>query len=63
MPKSGKEVVSILKNNGWKVKSCRGSHVKLTRRSQTVIIPLHANKSLGIGLIKAIEKQSGDKIL
>lgn len=61
MSKSGKEIIAILKKKGWKTKSTRGSHVKLKKGVKTLIIPVHGNRSLGIGLLKAIEKQSGEK--
>jgi hypothetical protein len=40
-----------------------GSHVEMKKGSNTTIIPVHGNKDLKKGLIKAIEKQTGEKLL
>ena len=58
---SGSEVVSILQSFGFKVRSQRGSHVKLRRSSvegerQTLTIPLHAE--LDVGTLRAIVRQA-----
>jgi predicted RNA binding protein YcfA (HicA-like mRNA interferase family) len=37
--------------------------VKLTKDGKVTHIPLHGNHDLGIGLIRAIEKQTGEKLL
>jgi predicted RNA binding protein YcfA (HicA-like mRNA interferase family) len=63
MSLSGKKIVKILKKKGWVVKSQRGSHVKLVKDDKTTEVPVHGNHDLGKGLIKAIEKQTGEKIL
>ena len=41
----------------------RGSHVKMVKDGKVSEIPVHGNHDLGIGLIKAIEKQTGEKLL
>ena len=63
MPISGKEVIKRLKKLGWEIKSQRGSHVKLVKDGKTTEVPVHANKDLKKGLIRGIEKQTGEKIL
>lgn len=63
MPVSGKKIMKMLLKRGWSKKSQRGSHVKLVKGSKQTEIPVHGNKDLGKGLIKAIEKQTGEKIL
>ena len=64
MPISGKTVVKVLKRCGWIEVSQKGSHVKLKKGAQTpVVIPVHGNKDLGKGLIKSIEKQTGEKLI
>ena len=64
MPISGKEVVKRLRKCGWKEKSQKGSHVKLEHPSKgIVVVPIHGNKDLGIGLIRAIEKQTLKELL
>ena len=62
MPLSGKRVIKILRQRGWEVVSQRGSHVKLAKGNKTTIVPLHGNQDLGKGLIRSIEKQTGENI-
>lgn len=63
MPVSGKIIVKILKKQGWTVISQKGSHVKLGKDGVTTVVPVHGNQDLGKGLVRAIEKQTGEKIL
>lgn len=57
---NGKEVIAILKKNGWEHTSTRGSHYKMEKKGyRSVPVPVHGAKELGIGLLKAIEKQTG----
>jgi len=35
----------------------KGSHLHVFLNGKTSVIPMHAGKDLGIGLLKAIEKQ------
>ena len=55
------EVIQKLKRAGFLEASQSGSHLKLfnpvTRR--IAIVPVHAGKTLPIGTLKSIEKQSG----
>ena len=62
MPMTPKEMVKLLKKNGFKVVSQNDSHKKLrndTTGKQT-IVPCHA-KSLKLGLEQEILKQAGLK--
>ncbi len=63
MPVSGKKIIKLLGKAGWEIISQTGSHVKLKKGKKVTHIPVHGNKDLGKGLIKAIEKQTGEKIL
>ncbi|MGK5086705.1 type II toxin-antitoxin system HicA family toxin [Bdellovibrionota bacterium FG-2] len=63
MPISGKRIIKILLQRGWVIKSQRGSHVKLSKDGKLTEVPLHGNHDLGRGLIRAIEKQTGEKLL
>lgn len=63
MPLSGKKVVRILLERGWIFKSQRGSHVKLTKDGRITEVPVHGNRDLGKGLLRAIERQTGEKLL
>lgn len=60
---NGKEVIAILKKHGWKQTSIRGSHYKMEKEGlRSVPVPVHGTEDLGIGLLKAIEKQTGVKL-
>lgn len=61
MPKlpvvSGKKVVKTLTKIGFKIVSRRGSHIKLKRDKQTVIVPNHKTIKRGTlrnGILKPI---------
>ncbi len=59
MPLSGKEVVKLLKRNGWNLSRVKGSHHIMTKGRETIPVPVHGNKALGRGLEKTILKQAG----
>lgn len=62
MPMSSKEMLKLLKENGFDVISQNGSHVKLKNpeTGKTVIVPYHS-KDLKKGLEQVILKQAGLK--
>ena len=62
MPMSSKEMLKLLKENGFEEISQNGSHVKLKNpeTGKTVIVPYHS-KDLKKGLEQAILKQAGLK--
>ena len=61
---NGKEVITILKRHGWKHTSTRGSHYKMEKEGlRAVPVPVHGTKDLGVGLLKAIKKQTGVKLI
>ena len=62
MPMTSKEMISYLKQNGFKVISQNGSHVKMfnPETEKTVIVPYHC-KDLKKGMEQAILKQAGLK--
>jgi predicted RNA binding protein YcfA (HicA-like mRNA interferase family) len=62
MPISGKEVVRGLRRLGWEVVSQKGSHIKMRKGTRRTTVPVHANKSLKLGLLRTIERQTGEKI-
>ena len=62
MPLTSKQMIALLKRNGFVIVSQNGSHVKL-RNSNTgvqIIVPCHC-KDLKKGLEQAILKQAGIK--
>ena len=62
MPMSPKEMLTLLKENGFETVSQNGSHVKLNNQEtgRTVIVPYHS-KDLKKGLEQVILKQAGLK--
>ena len=62
MPLTPKEMIKLLKKNGFQVVGQTGSHVKLINREsgKQVIVPMHC-KDLKKGLEDAIKKQAGLK--
>ena len=62
MPMSPKEMLKLLKENGFNVISQNGSHIKLKNpeTGKTVIVPYHC-KDLKKGMEQAILKQAGLK--
>ncbi len=59
---NGKEIIKILRANGWETVRVRGSHHLLSNGEKSVPVPVHGKKDIGIGLLKAIEKQTGVKL-
>lgn len=62
MPITPKEMIKLLKQNGFEEISQNGSHVKLKNKEtgKQTIVPLHS-KSLKKGTEQAILKQAGLK--
>lgn len=56
----GKDLVKLLKSNGWTIDRINGSHYILKKDSKTEIIPVH-NTDIPIGLANAILKRTGLK--
>ncbi len=59
---NGKQVLKILKSNGWTVVRVKGSHHMVSRGSVSFPVPVHGTKDIGIGLLKKIENISGVKL-
>jgi predicted RNA binding protein YcfA (HicA-like mRNA interferase family) len=59
MPLSGKKLVRLLQENGWTVVRIRGSHHILKKGTSEVSVPVHGNRSLGIGLERKLLKFTG----
>ena len=62
---NGKEVINRLKQEGWILLKIEGSHymMKNVALNKKVPIPVHGSRDIKIGTIKAIEKQTGVKLL
>jgi len=58
---TAKEIMAILKKNGWKLERIHGSHHVFDKENcRPIIVPFHGNVDLGI-LGKKILKQAGIK--
>ena len=58
---TGKGLVKLLKEKGWKLDRVQGSHHVMKKDGRTEIIPVHSNRDLPIGLADAIMKRTGLK--
>jgi predicted RNA binding protein YcfA (HicA-like mRNA interferase family) len=59
---NGKTVIKTLQKEGWTILRSQGSHYRLGKNSLRVTIPVHGHKDIGIGLLAAIERQTGVKL-
>ncbi|HHT9155810.1 MAG TPA: type II toxin-antitoxin system HicA family toxin [Candidatus Tripitaka sp. YC43] len=55
---SGKHLCRILEKKGWQLKNIHGSHHVYMKqgRKERISVPVHGNKDLKIGMLKAIMK-------
>jgi predicted RNA binding protein YcfA (HicA-like mRNA interferase family) len=58
---TGKEVIKILEQHGWKVLRVNGSHHRMGKNELRTTVPVHGKRDIGKGLLAAIEKQTGVK--
>lgn len=58
---TGKQLCKILTENGWILTRISGSHHIFTKDSEDarIVVPVHGNKEIKIGLLKAILKTAG----
>jgi len=58
---SGRELIKLAHEKGWNLARVKGSHHILTKEGEENIltIPVHSNKPLKIGLLRALMKQAG----
>ena len=59
---TGNEVITKLKATGWLLGRIQGSHHILTKDGIAVPGPVHGSRDLGIGLVAAIQRQTGVKL-
>ena len=58
METDSRRIIARLLQEGWVLKSVRGSHQKFTRDGQVVTVP-HPKKDLPLGTVRAIAKAVG----
>jgi predicted RNA binding protein YcfA (HicA-like mRNA interferase family) len=58
---SGKDFIRILQKRGWMLKRINGSHHIFIKegRQERIVIPVHGNHALKIGLLKHQMKIAG----
>lgn len=58
---SGKELASLLEQDGWELRRISGSHHIYCKAGISVrlSVPIHGNKPLGEGLLKQLLKMAG----
>lgn len=53
-----KDLLKLLKQNGWSVVRIKGSHHILQKEGKTTVVPVHG-KDVPTGLLKTILKETG----
>ena len=58
---TGKKLCKILEDNGWTLVHISGSHHVYIKDGEEarIVVPVHGNKEIKIGLLKAILKTAG----
>ncbi|MCR4788116.1 MAG: type II toxin-antitoxin system HicA family toxin [Lachnospiraceae bacterium] len=59
MDMNGKELVKLLKRNGWKEERIESSHHIMRKDGKQISVPVHGTKSVKKGLLCAILKEAG----
>lgn len=59
---SGKEMVRLLKKEGWVVRNIEGSHYMMSKNGIKVSVPVHEGKDLAQGTFRKLLKETGLKI-
>ena len=58
---TGKELLRLLRKNGWSIERINGSHHVLRKGEQTITVPIHGNTDMKKGLLLHFLKQTGLK--
>ncbi len=58
---TGKKLCKILEEDGWRLIRIKGSHQVYTKEGEEarIVVPVHGNKEIKTGLLKAILKTAG----
>jgi predicted RNA binding protein YcfA (HicA-like mRNA interferase family) len=58
---TGKELAKALEKKGWSLSRIKGSHHVYLKEGhrERIVVPIHGNKPLKIGLLKAQMKTAG----
>ncbi len=58
---TGKDMLKLLKQNGWELDRIAGSHHVMIKGIHTIVVPVHANRDLSRGTQEKILKDAGLK--
>jgi predicted RNA binding protein YcfA (HicA-like mRNA interferase family) len=61
MVMSGKELVKMLKRDGWIEDRINGSHHILIKDDEALSVPVHGNEDLKPGILNSLLKKAGYK--
>ncbi|MDE0222443.1 MAG: type II toxin-antitoxin system HicA family toxin [Spirochaetaceae bacterium] len=56
---TARDLLKLLKANGWELDRVRGSHHILVKGSATVSVPVHGSRDVPKGTLHAILKEAG----
>ena len=56
---NGKQLVKLLKENGWTIDRIHGSHYMMKKGNEIETIPVHGTKDIPTGLLNKILKRAG----
>ncbi len=58
---TGKQLCKILEDNGWKLLRISGSHHVYAKADEEarIVVPVHSNKEIKRGLLRAVLKTAG----
>ena len=59
---TGKELLKLLKQNGWELNRISGSHHVMKKGQKLVSVPIHSTKELGSGLLHKLLKDADIKL-
>ncbi|MBN2689640.1 MAG: type II toxin-antitoxin system HicA family toxin [Gammaproteobacteria bacterium] len=59
---TGKQAIKLLQRHNWVILRMSGSHCRMGKYHLRTTVPIHGKKDIGIGLLKAIDKQTGVKL-
>lgn len=60
---NGKDIIKKLKGAGWTLERVNGSHHIMVKEGRAVPVPVHGSRDVGMGLIAAIQGQTGVKLV
>lgn len=59
---TGKELIALMKKNGWKLDRIEGSHHVMVKDGNRIeVISFHGNRDLPTGMLHSILKRTGLK--